>query len=125
MSLGIYDSGNAVFYVPDKTLSRSSTPKILLATYGDGYEQRIADGINSNKEEFSLSFRNRLKEDIDDIVSFLVSTKGVTNFDFTIPDTNGTNNKVTVQAICVSYDTIFEHDEYYSLTVNLKRVYEP
>ena len=53
---------------PDKSLTRKSKPKVHLATFGDGYEQRLADGINSIAEVFNLSFATRTKEEIDDIV---------------------------------------------------------
>ena len=32
--------------VPDRGLSRTSKPKIRSAKFGDGYEQRLADGLN-------------------------------------------------------------------------------
>ena len=54
--------------VPDKSMARSTTPKVLLASFGDGYEQRLANGINSLAENYSLSFKTRTKEEIDDIV---------------------------------------------------------
>ena len=36
--------------VPDKTLTRSSNPRVRVQSFGDGYEQRIVDGINNINE---------------------------------------------------------------------------
>ena len=63
--------------VPDKGVSSTETPRVLLASFGDGYEQRIANGINSLEQTFSLSFKTRTKAEIDDIIAFFVSLKGV------------------------------------------------
>ena len=43
--------------VPDKGLSSKETPKVYLASFGDGYEQRLARGINALEQNFSLRFR--------------------------------------------------------------------
>jgi len=76
--------------IPDRSLSNSSKTAVRVAKFGDGYQQRVADGLNSVGSSFSLSFNNRTKEDIDDIVAFFESKKGVASFSFTYPDTNST-----------------------------------
>ena len=53
--------------VPDRGLSRTSKPKVRSAKFGDGYEQRLADGLNSLEEDFSVTFTNRSKAEADDI----------------------------------------------------------
>ena len=60
---------------PDKMLSRSTQPKVRVASFGDGYEQRLPDGINTLKETFSVSFNTRTKVEIDDIVTFFDNNK--------------------------------------------------
>jgi len=112
------------YATPDKTMTRQSNPKVLLATFGDGYEQRVADGINSIKETFSLQFRNREKAFVDDVIDFLDARKGVTKFAFNVPDTNSGGNAQTIQVVCDNYTTNYEYDDYYTLSVNLRRVYE-
>lgn len=123
MAIGFIYTG-VTYATPDKTMTRQSNPKVLLATFGDGYEQRVADGINSIKENYSLQFRNRTKAFVDDVITFLDGKKGVSKFSFTIPDTNSGGNEKTVQVVCDSYTTNYEYDEYYTLSVNLRRVYE-
>jgi phage-related protein len=126
MALGLALSGAAGTVVPDKTMSRKSAPKVLLANFGDGYEQRVADGINTVKETYTLSFRNRPKLLIDDMIVQLDANKGVTALVFTIPDTNNTTTtgEKAIKVVCVDYSTNYEHDDFYSLSVNLRRVFE-
>ena len=57
MALGFTDLTSTVRR-PDKMMTSSSTPSILLAKFGDGYEQRIAAGINNLVQEYSVSFDN-------------------------------------------------------------------
>ena len=78
--------------VPDKGLSRTSSPKVRSAQFGDGYEQRLADGLNSLEETFGVTFNNRAKVAADDINAFFNTNKGVTSFNFTYPDTNSTTS---------------------------------
>ena len=75
---------------PDKSLSKSASTNVRIQAFGDGYQQRIASGLNSNKETYSVSFANHTKSDADDIDAFFQANKGVTSFSFTVPDTNST-----------------------------------
>lgn len=77
--------------IPDKTLSRQTSPRVRTQRFGDGYEQRLTEGINNLSDIFSLSFSNRTKEEADDIIAFFEAKAGVDSFDFTIPDTNSTS----------------------------------
>lgn len=108
---------------PDKNLNRTSSPRVLKATFGDGYEQRIADGINNIQEEYSIAFNNRTKEEIDDITAFLASKNGVTSFDFTIPDSNNSGES-TVKVVCEQYNQNYTYGDFYGCTAMFRRVYE-
>ena len=110
--------------VPDKQFSRSTAPKVRVATFGDGYEQRLRNGINSLKEEYSLTFNNRTKSDIDDIVTFFDTQHGVVPFNFTIPDTNGSGGETTIKVVCDNYTKKYDYDDFYSCTATFRRVYE-
>jgi len=126
MTIGIKNDSNVLLATPDKSMAKQSTPRVLVANFGDGYEQRIADGINTLNETYSLSFANRLKADIDDIVAFLDGKKGVSNFTLTLPDTNNTTRtgERDVKVITTNYSVSYDYDNFYSLTLSLKRVFE-
>jgi len=91
MAIGFTATNVSTQVVPDRTLSGSSTANVRTATFGDGYEQRASIGINNVGRDYSISFANRSKTEVDDIVAFFESKNGVTAFNFTIPDTNSTS----------------------------------
>ena len=39
---------------PDKGMSRKGSSRLRIAKFGDGYEQRIVDGINNVEEQYSV-----------------------------------------------------------------------
>ena len=123
MALGFIYTGSS-FATPDKTMSRSSEPKVLISKFGDGYEQRVTDGINSLQETYSVQFKTRTKEFIDDVVVFLDAQKGVSKFAFRIPESNSGGGEKEIKVVCNTYNTVYEYDNFYTLTATLRRVYE-
>lgn len=61
-------------------------PRIRTAKFGDGYQQRVTDGINPSPRSWSLKF-TRLTADIDAIEAFLDAraNAGVESFTWTPP----------------------------------------
>ena len=51
-------SSSAFEAVADRGLSRKSKHNVLTAKFGDGYEQRVLDGINTKQDMFNISFNN-------------------------------------------------------------------
>ncbi len=70
---------------PAWNASLNVRPRVLSAQFGDGYEQRIADGINNMPRSWSLTFTNPLPISIE-IDNFLNARKGYEAFDWTPPD---------------------------------------
>ena len=60
------------------------------------------------------------------IVAFLDNKGGVSNFTFTLPDTNNTTRtgEKDVKVVCEDYNTTYVNDSHYSLTATFRRVYE-
>ena len=112
--------------VADRGLSRKSKHNVLTAKFGDGYEQRVLDGINTKQDQFSISFKNRDAADINLIAVFLDDSAGK-SFNFVITDTFSSGNlttstiKVVVDDYSISYGQATNH----SLSCELRRVYEP
>jgi len=111
-------------YTPDRSLSKSSAPRIREVKFGDGYSQRAQDGINYMNESWSLTFANRLFTDIFNMESFLETKGGATSFTFQPP------GESEVKVICRNWDTsILNHTgnnatSYGTLTATFERVYE-
>ena len=111
--------------VPDRTMSNAIKPRVLKVQFGDGYEQRIQDGINNLKQEFSVTFNNRPKAEIDDIVAFLNNKAGTTAFNFTYPDSNAGGGETTIKVVCEDWSQRYSYDDFYSASMKFRRVYEP
>ena len=109
--------------VPDRSQARTTTPRILYASFGDGYEQRLPLGINSLAEEYNVTFKTRPKADVDDMTDFFDTNAGSTSFNFIISDTNSGGEK-TIKVVCSSYQKIWEYDNFYTLEAIFRRVYE-
>ena len=130
MAFGIYksDDGNITGFSapvqPDKGFGRVSTARVLLANFGDGYEQRLADGINILDQTMTLSFTTRPKEEIDNLVAFFESLGGVSRFKFNLEDSNESSDTETIFCICPSWNQTWAYDNFYTLTATFRRVYE-
>ena len=105
MAIGFTDLTSTV-RKPDKGMTRTGKPVVHLAKFGDGYEQRLVNGLNALTETFSISFNNRTKEEIDDIVAFFENKAGVTAFNYTIPDSNN-SGETTVKVVCDTWKKTF------------------
>ena len=105
----------------DKGFTRQNTPRIHAVSFGDGYEQRIANGINTLDQTMNVSFSTRPKAEIDDLVAFFESLGGVSKFEMIIDDTNGAE---TIKVTCKSWSQTWAFDNFYSLTASFQRCYE-
>lgn len=122
---GVSNSG-AFEAVADRGLSRKSKHNVLTAKFGDGYEQRVLDGINTKQDQFSISFKNRDASDINLIAAFLDDSAGK-SFDFVITDkfSQGNLTTSTIKVVCDDYNISYGQATNHSLSCELRRVYEP
>lgn len=101
----------------DRNVQRQSKVRVLTASFGDGYEQRVRDGINPKQETFSVSFNNRSSDEIEVLAAFFDNKTGA-NFDIVI-------NGATIKVASESYSITYGHTSINSLSLELRRVYEP
>ena len=104
-------------FVFDRNVQRQTKVRLLTATFGDGYEQRVRHGINPKEETFSITFNNRSSDEITVLAAFLDNKSGG-NFDIVI---NGDTIKVAAEEYSIDYG----QTSFNSLSTQLKRVYEP
>ena len=123
MAIGFTDLTSTVRR-PDKMMSANSNPNRFTISFGDGYQQRIAKGINNLQQTYAVSFANRTKEEIDDITAFFTSKGGVTNFTFTIPDSNN-SGETAIKVICEQWSQAYTTGDFYGCSATFTRVYEP
>jgi phage-related protein len=70
--------------IPSYAIDVETTPRVRVARFGDGYEQRAAEGINRLPRRWSLRFV-RHDDELDAIEAFLAARGGVEAFDWTPP----------------------------------------
>ena len=68
-------------YYPKLTLRKTIKPRALIAAFGDGYEQRTADGINTQLARLDVSFSG-VSATMDAIEAFLIARKATESFDW-------------------------------------------
>lgn len=72
-------------YTPEFGASKQIKPSVSVIKFGDGYENRIAKGLNTILEVWTLTFQNRDQTEADAIDTFLRTQAAVTAFDWTPP----------------------------------------
>lgn len=73
-------------YDPDYGAKGSRRPRVNTVQFGDGYQQRFTDGINSKPQVWSLQFMNRDATEAAAIDDFLDARGGIDYFYWTPPD---------------------------------------
>jgi phage-related protein len=101
----------------DRGFTKRVKHRLLVAKFGDGYEQRVRDGINTQETTFNFAFKNRPWEEIEVLSAFLDVKAGL-NFDAVI-------SEETVKVVCENYDINYGQNDIHTLTGNFRKVYEP
>jgi phage-related protein len=62
-----------------------SQPRVRRVQFGDGYEQRLRYGLNTDLKQWDLVFENRTDSERTEITSFLSARGAVEPFNWTTP----------------------------------------
>lgn len=89
-----------------------------LIVFGDGYEQRAEDGINSRPRSGQWSWSTLDQDDADDIVDFL-SDNAVTGFRYTFPGDSERNWRVDG-----SIDVTAPSSDLRDVSVQIKEIFD-
>jgi phage-related protein len=65
--------------------TRQVEARVLKATFGDGYAQRAADGINNIGERYEVRWENISRAEANTILDFLAARGGFESFTWTPP----------------------------------------
>lgn len=103
-------------YQPLLGANQSTKPRVLSARFGDGYEQRIADGINTQPKTWNLIFTDSSAV-IDAIDAFLTGKGGVTKFTWT------PQGGSEISVVCREWSKSIETPDTSSLQCSFEQVY--
>lgn len=106
-------------YAADYGAAGKRTPRVRSSKFGDGYEQRQEDGINSMQEIWDLQFMNREAEVGNAIDAFLTALKGVAPFTWTTP------SGVSGSFICKDWTYSLDRGNNVSITARFEQVFDP
>jgi phage-related protein len=70
---------------PGPASVKATTPRVLMARFGDGYSQRTPDGLNYNGRSVSLDWTALSSTDADTIEAFFIARGGSEAFYYTLP----------------------------------------
>jgi phage-related protein len=71
-------------FIPEYGANLTRKPRVHMAQFGDGYQQRVGDGINTIARSWSLLFKGTPAE-IDVIEAVLANAAGTASLDWTPP----------------------------------------
>lgn len=117
MTIGFNVGGATGNVIPDRGFNAESIPTVKRWRFGDGYEQRAADGINNLRRVFNILLSPRPKEEIDDTVAFFQSKNGVDNFDYIFNQGGG---EITIKVVCKQWNKTWLHDDFYALSATFE-----
>ena len=106
-------------HVAAASFTRNSKARIRIAQFGDGYSQRIREGINTQDDTWELSFVNRSISDAASIISFLESKHGSDYFLWTPP-----GDTTQFKVICDSWNTVYASPISRTISCTFKRVFD-
>lgn len=73
------------FWKPSYNSKINNQPRMKILKFGNGYEQRINDGINNQLKEIDLIFDNRSENETVSILHFLNARASQESFIYNIP----------------------------------------
>jgi phage-related protein len=73
------------FWQPSYQSSAKIEPRVKKIQFGNGYQQRVPDGINFELKNLNLSFENRSEVETVSILHFLEQRGGQQSFAYNVP----------------------------------------
>lgn len=97
---------------------KASAARVRRNTFGDGYSQRSADGINTIDEKWSLSWTGTTTQ-ITELEDFFIAEGGVNSFYWT-PKRESTQLLWT----CNTWNRVYNSNGVDTITATLQREYD-
>jgi len=106
-------------FEPTRASSKTVTPRFLRADLGDGYDQRAGDGINTKKQEWSVTFEALDQTNADILIEFFEDLDGYQNFTW-IPFRETTARKF----ICPTWSESFPGNSLTTVSASFTEVFD-
>lgn len=123
-----YISLNSVLYPnfwwkPSYNSTIDQKPTLRYNQFGNGYTQRIKDGLNFNLLQLNLSFENRSEIEAVSILHFLNEMGGQTSFIYRIPSIySKSSSNLNTKFVCPNWSVSYATYNNYSIRLELNEV---
>ena len=107
-------------WTPSFAARASYKPRVRVARFGDGYEQRQADGLNVRAAVWSLTFDNRDNTEAAALLAFLQSRNAVEAFDWTPP-----YEASAIRVVCREWSKSIPLYNSTTISAQFEQVFEP
>jgi phage-related protein len=107
-------------YTPEYPPTEVSKPRVRKAALGDGYEQRVRFGLNTDLKEWQLTFNARDNTETTAIRDFFQARGGVESFTWTPPLWSA----VAGQYVCEEWQITAEAHNINNITATFRQVPE-
>jgi phage-related protein len=107
-------------WTPDFGVAAAYKPRVRVAQFGDGYQQRVADGINTATDRWSLTFAVRDDVEATAILDFLRARGAFEAFNWTPP-----TESTPIAVVCREWSRTFDRHQQNTISATFDRVHEP
>ena len=107
-------------WIPDFGASGAFKPRVRTTSFGDGYEQRVGDGINSNPAKWSVRFTQRTDAETNAITAFLEARGGTEAFSWTPPQATD-----PIRGVCREWERVSDRHNLNSVSAQFAQNFEP
>ena len=98
-------------------------PRVKINKFGNGYEQRVIDGINNNLIEFDLVFENRSELETVSILHFLQQRNGQESFIYNVPTIFSKSlSNLNTRFVCAQWSPSYISYNNYSIEAKFTEV---
>lgn len=105
---------------PDFGAQKKSQPAVRVVKFGDGYEQRLAYGVNTQPKVWELRWSASSNSNADAIEAFFEARGAVESFDWT-PLQEATAYKF----VCRQWQREHQYADINIITATFEQVFEP
>lgn len=106
-------------WTPDFGASLTRKPLVKKVSFGDGYEQRVSFGINTNPQSWDLKFENRDSAETSAIDAFLTARGAKEMFDWTPPFSS-----TPIKVVCDEWSVTVIKNNLGTVSCKFRQVFE-
>jgi len=106
-------------WIPSRSFTKTSKPRVTTASFSSGYSQRIQYGINNSIDSWDLGFLNNNLTNGNAIIAFFEDKRGCEMFLFTPP-----GEAIVYKVICQEWKVEYTSHISRTITATFNRVYD-